>query len=108
MEVNNLFEELLAISLVDIEKCKKDKIKRQYLEELILDFYDKVGCSLDTTSCDAWPFIERDRIKLNIARDTSLSMQQKMILYNNFSESKIRSLSQFRRLMIQRKNDDWW
>lgn len=108
MKLNKLFEELLAISLVDIEECKTNKDKRQFLKELILDLYEKLNDkSLDenkTSYYDMWPVRERDRLKFIIIKDTSLTTEQKMILYNNFSQDKIRSKSQFRRIMIQREN----
>jgi len=110
MKLNDLFEELLAISLINIEECKINEDKRQYLKELILDLYEKIdGEKLDedkTSYYDMWPVRERDRLKFRIIRDTSLKSEQKMILYNNFSldNNKIKSLSQFRRIMIQKEN----
>lgn len=108
MKLNELFEELLAISLIDIEECKKDKDKREYLKELILDLYEKIGDKelneRETSYYDLWSVRERDRLKFRVIRDTSLKPEQKMILYNNFSQDEIKSLSQFRRIMIQKEN----
>jgi len=109
LKLSDLFEELLAISLVDIEECKRDIRKRKYVEELILDFYCKIGNRSDKgVTHDAWYIKEIEKIKFNVAKDESLNVNQKMMLYNNFSENKIKSVSRFRRLMIQRKNDNWW
>lgn len=108
MTFNDLFEELLAISLIDVEECKKNKEKLEYLEGLLLDFYNKLGRDInDLKGQDEsfWSIMEIERLRFEVVRDTSLSTEQKMIIYNNFSQCKIKSLSQFRRLMIQRGNE---
>jgi len=101
MDFSQLFEELLAISLVDVEECKNNKDKMKYLKVLILDFYEKL--ENEKIIQDIYPVDERDIIKFKIVKDTSLSANQKMILYNNFFNDKIKSMSRFRRIMIQKR-----
>ena len=107
MKFNDLYEELLSISLINLEECKKNKNTRDYLKELIIDFYSKLGpTNIEEEKIayyDMWPIREVERIKFKVVRDPTLSTEQKMILYNNFSPTNnIKSLSQFRRIMIQR------
>jgi len=110
MKFSDLYEELLAISLINLEECKKNKNTRDYLKELIIDFYNKASNNNDNNVkeekiayYDMWPIREVERIKFKVVRDPTLNTEQKMILYNNFSPTNnIHSLSQFKRIMIQR------
>jgi len=105
MKFTDLFEELLAISLIDVEECKKNDEKMQYLRELILDFYEKSGHKVDDrmSQFNTWPIRERELIKFKIVKDPYLDTDQKMILYNNFAQDKIKSKSQFRRIIMMEK-----
>lgn len=105
MNLTGLFKELLAISLIDIEECKKNNKKMQYLGELILDLYEKIGDNIDDEiiKSDDWIMAERNKIKIRIIKDRYLKQDQKIILYNNFAQDKIESKSQFRRIMMMEK-----
>lgn len=102
MTLVDLFEELLAISLIDRNECKKNYKMKQYLKELILDFYEKIGNNEnDKENFD--PIKEVYKIKCRIIKDSSLNIDQKMILYNNLENCKIGSRSQFKRIMMMEK-----
>jgi deoxyadenosine/deoxycytidine kinase len=102
MELSNLYDELLAISIIDINECKEDKDKMIFLKTLLEDFYLKMGEKKFANGSDIFIMIKRNELVKRILKDSSLNMDQKILLYNNFSDDKIVSKSQVRRLIFQK------
>lgn len=103
IELRELYDELFAISLIDIDDSKK----RGYLTELIIDYRRKLGnhklCIEEETYYRDNPEEGYNQIVDDVLLDNSLPMEQKIRLLRNFKKDEIISKSKVRRLSIQKE-----